>query len=75
MTTVSNGSETRTATEPDNRKTAPPMYTAIIVRYDDRPDRCTIAPREASAAEDGFDTMTTWLTANADVFVDLEEMR
>ncbi|WP_312908319.1 DUF7511 domain-containing protein [Natronosalvus caseinilyticus] len=75
MTTVSNGSDTRTATDPGDGKAAPPMYTAIIVRYDDRPARCTIAPRDASAGEAGFDTMTTWLTANADVFVDLEEMR
>ncbi|USZ72576.1 DUF7511 domain-containing protein [Natronosalvus halobius] len=74
MSPVQNGPDTRTADELDDEP-APPMYTAVVVRYDDRPDRCTIAPRAASATENGFDTVTTWLTANVDVFVDLEEMR
>ncbi|UTF52634.1 DUF7511 domain-containing protein [Natronosalvus rutilus] len=74
MSPAQNGSNPRTADELDD-ETTPPMYTAVVVRYDNRPDRCTIAPKEASADEDRFDTVTTWLTANADVFVDLEEMR
>ena len=44
---------------------------SIVVRYEDRPDRCTLTPRECP---DG-DRLTTWLSADIDAFVDLEAMR
>lgn len=44
---------------------------AIVVRYEDRPDRCTITPRECPEG----DRLTTWLSADIDAFVDLEAMR
>ncbi|GAB7021026.1 DUF7511 domain-containing protein [Halostagnicola bangensis] len=44
---------------------------AIVVRYEDQPDRCTVAPRECSESE----RLTTWLSADLDLFVDLEETR
>lgn len=44
---------------------------SIVVRYDDRPDRCTIAPLECSEA----DRVTTWLSADVRAFVDLADMR
>ncbi|QCS42060.1 hypothetical protein [Natrinema versiforme] len=44
---------------------------SIVVRYENRPDRCTITPRECPEAE----RMTTWLSANTDVVVDLADTR
>ncbi|SEV82063.1 DUF7511 domain-containing protein [Natrinema salifodinae] len=44
---------------------------AIVVRYEDRADRCTITPRECSEAEQ----LTTWLSADAAAFVDLADAR
>lgn len=44
---------------------------SIVVRYEDRPDRCTIAPRECSEA----DQLTTWLSADVRAFVDLADAR
>ena len=44
---------------------------AIVVRYEDRPDRCTITPRECPEGE----RLTTWLSADIDAFVALEAMR
>lgn len=44
---------------------------SIVVRYENRTDRCTITPRECSDA----DRLTTWLSADIDAFVDLSEMR
>ena len=44
---------------------------AVVVKYDDRPDRCTICPRHLSR-----DQLTTaWLTADASAFWDLAEAR
>jgi hypothetical protein len=42
-----------------------------LVRYDDGPDRCTVAPRRVP---DGKRT-TTWLSANRAAFEDLTAMR
>ena len=42
-----------------------------IVRYDRRPDRCTIFPREFPEER----LITTWLSANASSFVDLYAVR
>ncbi|GAB3665512.1 DUF7511 domain-containing protein [Halopiger thermotolerans] len=44
---------------------------SIVVRYEDRPDRCTITPRECADS----DRLTTWLSADVDAFVDLDRMR
>ena len=42
-----------------------------LVRYDRRLDRCTIFPRECPEER----LTTTWLSADASVFVDLHAMR
>lgn len=44
---------------------------SIVVRYENRADRCTITPRECPAPE----RLTTWLSADVDAFVDLEAVR
>lgn len=44
---------------------------STIVRYEDGPDRCTIAPRECSESE----RVTTWLSADLETVADLDEMR
>ena len=43
----------------------------LVVRYRNRPDRCTITPRECSEAE----RLTHWLSADLSAVVDLEEVR
>ena len=45
--------------------------TATRVAYDDGPDRLTVSPAEA----DDLERMSTWLTADADAFVDLAGAR
>lgn len=44
---------------------------SVVVNYDDRPDRRTIYPDEAS----GVERMSTWLTADDAGFVNLDAMR
>lgn len=44
---------------------------AIVVRYQDGPDRCTITPKDCSDAE----RLTTWLSADLDLFVDATDAR
>jgi len=44
---------------------------AVVVRYDNRPDRCTICPRSPSRDQ----LTTTWITADASAFYDLAEAR
>lgn len=44
---------------------------SIVVRYEDRPDRCTITPRECADAE----RLTTWLSADVGAVVDLADVR
>ena len=43
----------------------------LVVRYRNRPDRCTITPRECSEEE----RLTHWLSADLSAVVDLEEVR
>ncbi|ADB62313.1 hypothetical protein Htur_3451 [Haloterrigena turkmenica DSM 5511] len=43
----------------------------LVVRYRDRPDRCTITPRECSEEE----RLTHWLSADLSAVVDLEDAR
>jgi len=42
-----------------------------VVRYADGPDRCTVYPPETS----GDARMSTWLSADRSVFVDLASMQ
>ena len=51
--------------------TARPDLECIVVRYRDRPDRCTFAPRECSET----DRLTHWLSVDTRAVVDLEEVR
>lgn len=48
-----------------------PDLECIVVRYRDRPDRCTIAPRECPEET----RLTHWLSADLSAVVDLEEVR
>jgi hypothetical protein len=48
-----------------------PHLAATLVAYADRPDRRTIYPPGTNSVA----RMSTWLTADADVFVHLEAMR
>ncbi|QLK26870.1 hypothetical protein HYG81_04465 [Natrinema zhouii] len=52
-------------------ETDAPALESIVVRYEDRPDRCTIAPRECSE----IDQLTTWLSADVGAFVELADMQ
>lgn len=55
---------------PDDPSLVAPL-TATLVAYTDRPDRRTIYPPGTTSVA----RMSTWLTADADAFVDLESMR
>ncbi|WP_144901615.1 DUF7511 domain-containing protein [Halobellus captivus] len=44
---------------------------SVVVRYERRPDRCTIYPRRESCCEH----VDAWLSADADAFYPLDEMR
>lgn len=44
---------------------------SVVVRYEGRPNRCTLYPRRESCR----DRMSAWLTADHDAFVGLEEYR
>jgi len=62
------------AGETDRSREAPGRPLAlesIVVRYDDRPDRCTIAPKTRTDEN----ALTAWLTADRSAFVDLGNVR
>ncbi|MFC5366245.1 DUF7511 domain-containing protein [Salinirubrum litoreum] len=44
---------------------------SVVVEYDGRPDRCTIYPRRSRCR----DRVASWLSADREAFVGLEEMR
>jgi len=44
---------------------------SVVVEYDGSPDRCTIYPRRNSCR----DRVATWLSADREAFLGLEEMR
>jgi hypothetical protein len=44
---------------------------SVVVEYDGRPDRCTIYPRRSACR----DRVASWLSADREAFVGLEEMR
>ena len=48
-----------------------PLLDSVLVRYSDAPNRRTVYPPGLS----GVARMSTWLTADADAFVDLEAAR
>lgn len=69
-----------TIPDSDNRGSIPPANDAdeaserlesIVVRYEQRSDRRTVYPPGLS----GVARASTWLTADADAFVDLEANR
>lgn len=55
-------------TPPSNRSVE---LQCIVVRYETRPDRCTITPKSCPKSKQ----LTAWLSADRDVFVDLEAAR
>ncbi|WP_227375206.1 DUF7511 domain-containing protein [Haladaptatus halobius] len=58
--------------EPKSSATASQFeLSAVVVEYDDRPNRCTIFPTDATRHQ----RMVRWITADADVFVSLDERR
>lgn len=75
MSTDPDTLDTPTDADPDSQ-TAPLAdrpsveLTSVVVDYDDRPDRRTMYPTEAS----GVERMSAWLTADDAGFVDLETM-
>lgn len=60
----------RLATAAANTEHAPALE-CVVVRYRDRPDRCTIAPRECTEDE----RLTNWLSADMAAVVDLDDAR
>ncbi|MFC4987637.1 MULTISPECIES: DUF7511 domain-containing protein [Saliphagus] len=50
-----------------DRTTTVPLE-AVVVRYEHRPDRRTLSPKERA-------TRTAWLTADLEAFVDLDDAR
>ncbi|ELY45066.1 DUF7511 domain-containing protein [Natronorubrum sulfidifaciens] len=48
-----------------------PALECVVVRYRERSDRCTFAPRECTEAEQ----LTQWLSADIDTVVDLDNVR
>lgn len=59
-----------TIAESHPRDRAVPLE-ATVVRYANQADRCTIAPPTVT----GTERLTTWLTADLDAFVQLEDVR
>ncbi|WP_336022117.1 DUF7511 domain-containing protein [Halobellus salinisoli] len=55
----------------DDVANSPFELRSVVVRYEKRPDRCTIYPRRESCCEH----VDAWLSADAAVFVPLDEMR
>lgn len=44
---------------------------SVVVEYADKPDKCTICPKNLSSHE----LLASWITANNEAFVDLLEVR
>ncbi|PSQ21778.1 hypothetical protein BRD06_10780 [Halobacteriales archaeon QS_9_67_15] len=49
---------------------APPLELALV-RYDERPDRCTVCP----AASTGVERMSTWISVDRSLVVSAASMR
>lgn len=48
-----------------------PLLELALVRYADRPDRCTIHPPDAT----GVDRMSKWISVDRSLVVDVDSMR
>ncbi|MFC7139061.1 hypothetical protein ACFQMA_04310 [Halosimplex aquaticum] len=48
-----------------------PQLELALVRYTDRPDRCTIHPPDAT----GVERMSTWISVDRSLVVDVDSMR
>ncbi|WP_436910173.1 DUF7511 domain-containing protein [Halosimplex marinum] len=60
------------STGPDQPgRTDPPALELALVRYADRPDRCTIHPPDAT----GVERMSTWISVDRTLVVDAASMR
>ena len=60
--------------EPERNAAVPEQefeLDSVLVQYDGRPDRCTIYSMEATRLE----RMVEWISADADLFVSLENAR
>jgi hypothetical protein len=68
MTTTGEGLD---GTDRMRNQAQPITLTAALVQYDGRPDRRTVYPPGLSSVA----RMSTWLTADADAFVDLDSAR
>jgi hypothetical protein len=55
----------------DEPATETPHLRAVVERYENRPDQCTIYPEN----DDGIDRTTTWITAIGSAFVDVSRTR
>lgn len=55
----------------NGREVSGQQLQAIVEKYEDRPDQCTIFP----SASDGVERMSTWVTAREGSFVDIQTMR
>lgn len=44
---------------------------SVVVEYADKPDKCTICPKDLSSHE----LLASWITANNEAFIDLLEVR
>lgn len=65
-----------TSKPPDGGHDHPPVeratdLQATVVRYDGKPDECTLHPREASVSE----LLTSWITAREGAYVEVEKCR
>lgn len=72
MTDHADGRGDRAGGRTDPAERPPPIRLRTrTVEYDGRPDRCTVYPADAT----GVERMSTWLSADADVFVSLAASR
>lgn len=62
-------STTDSAPGPED-STPPPLEVRLAI-HEDAPDECTLAPTDA----EGIELMSRWISAKADSFVALEDMR
>lgn len=72
MTTESHATTEPTPDVPPHTESHPAVVLrAVVVRYEHRPDRCTVCPRSMTRDE----LTTAWITADVADFYDLEEAR
>lgn len=60
-----------TGSATDERTRAPQELSMTVVEYTGEPDRCTVAPRGLS----GVAKLSTWITVDRAVVVDLDAVR